>query len=175
MMGVNKSVARPRWSKVLADLWGNKTRTLLIVLSISVGLLAVGTILSSRTILSTEMTLDQLFARMRSGGPHPTTSQPPPSAFADAYRAAERRLFLFSGGLVLAGALRIERVLGKQEGVDEAVVNFAGQEARLTVAAGIDLGGLTAAIERIGYSASVVDGGMSSGPGRALGSASHRR
>jgi len=44
-----------RWYKVLADLWRNKTRTALIALSIAVGLFAVGTIVSSRTILSTEM------------------------------------------------------------------------------------------------------------------------
>lgn len=35
---------RPRWQKVLADLWINKTRSLLIVASIAVGLLAVGVI-----------------------------------------------------------------------------------------------------------------------------------
>ncbi len=45
----------PRWYKVLNDLAGNKTRTTLIVLSIAVGLFAVGVIVSSRTILSTEM------------------------------------------------------------------------------------------------------------------------
>ena len=44
-----------RWQKTINDLWGNKTRTALIVLSIAVGLLAVGTILSARTILSSEM------------------------------------------------------------------------------------------------------------------------
>lgn len=44
-----------RWHKVLNDLTGNKTRTLLIVLSIAVGLFAVGTIVSARTLLSTEM------------------------------------------------------------------------------------------------------------------------
>jgi len=44
-----------RWYKVLNDLIGNKTRTLLIVLSIAVGLFAVGTIVSARTLLSTEM------------------------------------------------------------------------------------------------------------------------
>ena len=44
-----------RWHKVLNDLWDNKTRTLLIVLSIAVGLFAVGTIVSARSILSTEM------------------------------------------------------------------------------------------------------------------------
>ena len=45
-----------RWHKVFNDLWGNKIRTVLIVLSIAVGLFAVGTIVSSRTLLSTEMT-----------------------------------------------------------------------------------------------------------------------
>lgn len=44
-----------RWIKVLNDLWENKTRTLLIVLSIAVGLFAVGTIVSAEAILSTEM------------------------------------------------------------------------------------------------------------------------
>jgi cation-transporting ATPase V/Cu+-exporting ATPase len=48
-------------------------------------------------------------------------------------------------------ALRIERVLGKQEGVDGAVVNFAGQEARAEIAPGIDIAGLEAAIAKIGY------------------------
>jgi putative ABC transport system permease protein len=47
---------RVRWLKVLNDLLTNKTRTLLIVLSIAVGLFAVGTIISSRAILSTELT-----------------------------------------------------------------------------------------------------------------------
>ncbi|MGC9393876.1 MAG: ABC transporter permease [Anaerolineae bacterium] len=44
-----------RWYKVFNDLTGNKTRTLLIVLSIAVGLFAIGTIVSARTLLSTEM------------------------------------------------------------------------------------------------------------------------
>jgi putative ABC transport system permease protein len=43
---------RARWYKVINDLFGNKTRTLLIVLSMSVGLFALGIILSARTILS---------------------------------------------------------------------------------------------------------------------------
>jgi len=46
---------RSRWSKVLNDLWSNKTRTMLIVLSIAVGLFAVGTIVSAQTILSKGM------------------------------------------------------------------------------------------------------------------------
>ncbi|MGB8980877.1 MAG: hypothetical protein WCC12_03295, partial [Anaerolineales bacterium] len=43
---------RPRWYKVINDLFSNKTRTVLIVLSMAVGLFAIGIILSARTILS---------------------------------------------------------------------------------------------------------------------------
>jgi putative ABC transport system permease protein len=42
---------RPRWRKVLRDLWSNKTRTLLVVLSIAVGVFAIGMIGGSRVIL----------------------------------------------------------------------------------------------------------------------------
>ena len=49
-------------------------------------------------------------------------------------------------------ALRIERVLGKQEGVGEAVVNFAGQEARVTVAPGVEIQTLSDAVAKLGYS-----------------------
>ncbi len=44
-----------RWYKVWNDLGGNKTRTALIVLSIAVGLFAVGMIVSTRAILDTEL------------------------------------------------------------------------------------------------------------------------
>lgn len=44
-----------RLSKVLNDLWDNKTRTLLIVLSIAVGLFAVGAITAASSILSTQV------------------------------------------------------------------------------------------------------------------------
>lgn len=45
----------PRWSKVIGDLRGNKTRTLLVVLSIAVGVFAVGAIASSRIILNRDL------------------------------------------------------------------------------------------------------------------------
>jgi putative ABC transport system permease protein len=41
----------PRWRKVLSDLWSNKTRTLLVALSIAVGVFAVGMIAESRVRL----------------------------------------------------------------------------------------------------------------------------
>jgi putative ABC transport system permease protein len=46
---------RPRWRKVLSDLWGNKTRSLLVVASIAVGLFAVGIIVASYDIISEDM------------------------------------------------------------------------------------------------------------------------
>jgi putative ABC transport system permease protein len=47
---------RPRWRKVLRDLWSNKTRTLLVVLSIAVGVFAIGMIGGSRVILLRDLT-----------------------------------------------------------------------------------------------------------------------
>jgi putative ABC transport system permease protein len=55
-----KTVISPRWRKVLRDLWGNKTRTVLVVLSITVGVFAVGMTTSSRVVLSREMTASYL-------------------------------------------------------------------------------------------------------------------
>jgi putative ABC transport system permease protein len=46
---------RPRWKKVLADLWGNRVRSLLVIASISVGLFAVGMIVSLYYMLSEDM------------------------------------------------------------------------------------------------------------------------
>ena len=47
---------RPRWRKVLRDLWLNKNRTIVVMLSIAVGVFAVGTIASSYIILSHDLT-----------------------------------------------------------------------------------------------------------------------
>ncbi len=45
----------PRWRKVFRDLWLNKTRTILVVLSIAVGVFAVGAVAGARTILSRDL------------------------------------------------------------------------------------------------------------------------
>ncbi len=45
-----------RWRKVLRDLWGNKTRTLLVVLSVAVGVFAIGTVMHTQIIVSEELT-----------------------------------------------------------------------------------------------------------------------
>jgi putative ABC transport system permease protein len=49
---------RPRWHKVLRDVWGNKTRTLLVVLSIAVGVFAVGTTASTWVMMSDDLSSD---------------------------------------------------------------------------------------------------------------------
>ncbi len=64
---------------------------------------------------------------------------------------AEQITFDVEGMTCASCALRIERILDKQEGVSDAIVNFAGQEARATVAPGTDVAELQAAIEKIGY------------------------
>lgn len=46
---------KPRWRKILRDLWLNRTRTILVVLSIAVGVFAVGTITTTRVVLSTQL------------------------------------------------------------------------------------------------------------------------
>lgn len=45
----------PCWLKVLRDLWSNRTRTILVVLSIAVGIFAVGTVTNSHLILGNDL------------------------------------------------------------------------------------------------------------------------
>ncbi len=47
----------PRWQKVWADLFGNKLRTLLVVLSIAVGVFAVGMVYSSYLMFERDLTI----------------------------------------------------------------------------------------------------------------------
>jgi cation-transporting ATPase V/Cu+-exporting ATPase len=60
-------------------------------------------------------------------------------------------VFDVTGMTCASCALRIERVLNRQDGVEGAVVNFAGQEARAAMAPGTDVASLQAAIARMGY------------------------
>jgi len=46
---------RPRWRKIIADLWDNKVRTLLVVASIAVGVFAVGMIAGFYAIISQDL------------------------------------------------------------------------------------------------------------------------
>ena len=46
---------RPRWTKVLHDLWDNKSRTFLAVLSIAVGVFSIGVITGAYVIISSDI------------------------------------------------------------------------------------------------------------------------
>ena len=46
---------RPRWRKVLSDLVGSKTRSLLVVASIGIGLFAIGLIVNAYLIITQDM------------------------------------------------------------------------------------------------------------------------
>ena len=46
---------RPRWQKVLHDLTGNLSRTLLVVVSIIVGVFSIGVITGTYVIISHDM------------------------------------------------------------------------------------------------------------------------
>ena len=69
-----------------------------------------------------------------------------------AKRADDGSLIFDVEGMTCAScAVRVERVLNKQEGVESALVNFAGSEARVKGHSDIDLQGLTDAVGKIGY------------------------
>lgn len=48
---------KPRWRKVIHDLWDNKARTLLVVLSIAVGVFSIGVIAGAYQIISNDMSV----------------------------------------------------------------------------------------------------------------------
>ncbi len=54
-------------------------------------------------------------------------------------------------------AVRIERVLAKQDGVDNASVNLAGASASARIGPEVDVDDLTGAVEKIGYGLTVHD------------------
>ena len=45
----------PRWRKVIRDLWSNKTRTILVVLAIAVGVFAFGSVFITQEVLVSDM------------------------------------------------------------------------------------------------------------------------
>ncbi len=49
------SVLSPRWRKVFRDLWDNKSRTILVVLSISVGVFAFGSVFITRVVIEEDL------------------------------------------------------------------------------------------------------------------------
>jgi copper-transporting P-type ATPase V len=56
-------------------------------------------------------------------------------------------------------ALRVERVLSRQEGVESATVSFAGQQARVAPGPGLDVEALQRAVANIGYAIQPIEEG----------------
>jgi putative ABC transport system permease protein len=52
---IKPNFLRPRWSKVLSDLWDSKMRTLLVVASIAVGVFSIGMIVSAYVIMDEDI------------------------------------------------------------------------------------------------------------------------
>ncbi|MGV8082075.1 MAG: FtsX-like permease family protein [Coriobacteriia bacterium] len=48
----------PRWKKIVRDLWGHKLKTLLVVISVAVGIFAVGFVMGGRSVLTREFDVD---------------------------------------------------------------------------------------------------------------------
>ena len=48
-------VLQARWSKILKDIWGNKSRSLLVIFSIAVGVAAVGMINNAARIIQRDL------------------------------------------------------------------------------------------------------------------------
>ena len=48
----------PRWRKVLRDLWSNKSRTILVVLSIAIGVFAFGGLFTARSLITTSLDVE---------------------------------------------------------------------------------------------------------------------
>ncbi len=65
--------------------------------------------------------------------------------------------FEVDGMTCAACAGRIERVLGKQDGVEAAVVNFAGAEAKVRLTGDVTPDELRAAVQKIGYDIRIVE------------------
>lgn len=52
---IKPNFLKPRWSKVLSDLWDNKMRTILVVASIAIGVFAIGVIMSAYVIMGKDI------------------------------------------------------------------------------------------------------------------------
>jgi cation-transporting ATPase V len=90
--------------------------------------------------------------------------------------AAARQLDFDVEGMTCGScAVRVQRVLGRQPGVVGAEVNLATGTARVAPAGAVDVGGLQAAVERIGYRLSPASSGGKTDAGDQAEAAWRRR
>lgn len=72
--------------------------------------------------------------------------------------ATQTLLFDVEGMTCATCAVRIERVLGRQEGVEKASVNLAGASASVRTSDDVDVTALTSAVDKIGYGLTLHEG-----------------
>jgi putative ABC transport system permease protein len=114
-MNKDASLIKPRWSKVLSDLWDNKLRTILVVASIAVGVFAVGTIVTAYVILS-----EDIGAGFSSRNPANIDIQIDPF-YEDFVRAIER-----DPGVLDAEGRLIVNVRAREDGENWEKIKFIG-------------------------------------------------
>ena len=69
------SILSPRARKILADLWANRTRTLLVVASIAVGAFAVGVITTTYVVFGEDMAVSYAAAQPANEPPEERANQ----------------------------------------------------------------------------------------------------
>ncbi len=109
------SELKPRWRKVLADLWDSKSRTLLVVVSIAVGVFAVGAIATAFVIMSDDIDLSFSSANPANIG---LTTDP----FDDGLLRSIERV----EGVAEAEGRAIVGVRGSNDGVSWKTMNIVG-------------------------------------------------
>jgi len=114
-MDMKSNLFKPRWRKVLADLWDNKLRTLLVVASIAVGVFAVGTIVTAYVILA-----DDIGVRFSARNPANMDILTDPF-YEDFVRAIER-----VPGVLDAEGRRILQVRASQDGDNWKKIKLIG-------------------------------------------------
>jgi putative ABC transport system permease protein len=100
---IRLNASRPRWSKVLSDLWDSKSRTLLVVASIAVGVFAMGMIVSAYAIISED--IDVSFAAI-----HPANIE----IWTDAFQEDFVRIIERVPGVSGAEGRRMMNIRGKR-------------------------------------------------------------
>ncbi len=122
MMKMKHKLLKPRWRKVLADLWEGKMRTLLVVSSIAVGVFAIGGIAACYAILSED--LDASYAAI-----HPANIEMVTTPFKDDFVSSIERI----PGVAHAEGRRVLDVRASMDGQSWLTLNlFAAKDAGAT-------------------------------------------
>jgi putative ABC transport system permease protein len=118
MIKTQVKLLRPRWQKVLADLWEGRTRTLLVVASITVGVFAIGAIATSYAIMSKD--LDTSYASI-----HPANIEMVTTPFDDPFLDTVERI----SGVAQAEGRQSVTVRASKDGVSWLGLNLLAADS----------------------------------------------